>query len=103
MAGKRKKNDGGKAGTSRGLFPILLLSWGLLICAVILQVGLQIHMKQINYAMAGESKRRDLLLEENKRLKVERETLRSAGRIENLARERLNMDYPARDQIIFVK
>jgi len=103
VEGKRKKRGGGREGTSPGVFRALLFSGGLLVGAIILQVGLQIHMKQINYAIAGELKEREVLLEENKRLKVERETLRSTGRIETLARERLNMDYPTRDQIIFVK
>jgi len=88
---------------SPGGFRALLFFSVLLVGALILQVALQIHMKQIGYDIAGELKRREHLLEENKRLKVERATLRSAGRIEALARERLNMDYPAKDQIIFMK
>ncbi len=88
---------------SPGGFRALLFFSVLLVGVLILQVALQIHMKQIGYDIAGELKRREHLLEENKRLKVERATLRSAGRIEALARERLNMNYPAKDQIIFMK
>jgi cell division protein FtsL len=93
------EKEGGSGAAVWGLF----LSGALLLGALVFQVGLQLHMKQINYALARELKQQDLLQEENRRLKVERATLRSPERIERLARERLEMNYPARDQVIFVK
>lgn len=103
MRGKAKTPRGEKEGVSGAMVWGLFLSGGLLLGALVFQVGLQLHMKQINYALAREIKQRDLLQEENRRLKVERATLRSPERIERLARERLEMNYPARDQVIFVK
>lgn len=103
MRGKVKTSSGEKEGVSGSMVWGFLLSGGVLLGALVLQVGLQLHMKQINYALARELKAQAVLMEENRRLKVERETLRSPERIERLARERLEMNYPTRDQIVFVK
>jgi cell division protein FtsL len=53
--------------------------------------------------MAEELSIRDSLVEENKRLKVEYATLKSPVRIEAIARDRLGMYYPKRDQVTFLK
>jgi cell division protein FtsL len=92
MRRKGKTPPGEKDGVSGAVVWGLFLSGGLLLGALVFQVGLQLHMKQINYALAREMKQQEVLQEEKKRLNVERATLRSPERIERLARERLEMN-----------
>ncbi len=66
-------------------------------------VWFRISITNIDYGIAGEMHRRDVLLEENKRLKVEIATLKSPQRIESIARTKIGMVYPERDQVIFLR
>ncbi len=66
-------------------------------------VWLRISITNIDYRIAEEMHRRDSLLEENGRLKVEIATLKSPRRIESIARTKLGMNYPEREQVIFLK
>ncbi|MBN2538818.1 MAG: cell division protein FtsL [Deltaproteobacteria bacterium] len=66
-------------------------------------VWFRISITNIDYRIAEEMHHRDSLLEENGRLKVEIATLKSPRRIETIARTKLGMIYPERDQVIFLK
>ncbi len=66
-------------------------------------VGSHIHMTDLEYRIASELTSRDQLLEEQKRLRVELATLKSPQRIEAIAREKLQMTYPERKQVILLK
>jgi len=66
-------------------------------------VWFRIGITNIDYQIAGEMNRRDILLEENKKLKVEIATLKSPRRIESIARAKLGMHYPERGQVIFLR
>jgi cell division protein FtsL len=46
---------------------------------------------------------REQIMEEQTKLKVELATLRSPRRIETIAREKLQMTYPERTQVIVLK
>ena len=69
----------------------------------LIYVWFRVSITNIDYRIAGEMHRRDGLLEENRKLKVEITTLKSPRRIESIARTKLGMRYPERDQVIFLK
>ena len=92
----RKKGEGWKV--------VRLIVVALLVTATALTyVWFRISITSIDYRIAGEMHRRDALLEENRKLKVEIATLKSPGRIESIARAKLGMCYPERDQVIFLR
>ncbi len=62
-----------------------------------------IHMTELEYQIAREITRKEQFVEEQKRLKVELATLKSPQRIETIAREKLQMIYPERKQVILLK
>ena len=66
-------------------------------------VWFRISVTNINYRIAEEMHIRDGLLEKNRKLKIEIATLKSPHRIESIARTKLMMRYPERDQVIFLK
>jgi len=57
-------------------------------------------MTDLEYKVAEEMNRKEKLLEEQRKLKVEVATLKAPNRIDSIARERLQMVYPQREQII---
>jgi cell division protein FtsL len=75
----------------------------ILMATILVYVWSHIHFTELNYLMAEELSIRDSLVEENRRLKVEYATLKSPGRIETIARDKLGMYYPERDQVTFLK
>lgn len=91
-----------------GLFSRISYSTWIFITAVLmlvalLYVGSHIHMTQLEYEVAQEITRKEKLLEEQARLKMELATLKAPPRIESIAREKLQMTYPERQQVIVVK
>ncbi|MDD5723097.1 MAG: cell division protein FtsL [Syntrophales bacterium] len=81
----------------------LMLVALLFMATALVYVWFRIGITNIDYRIAGEMHRRDILLEENRKLKVEIETLKSPSRIEAIARAKLGMRYPERDQVIFLR
>ncbi len=74
-----------------------------LMATALIYVWSHLHFTKLNYLIAEEISIRDNLIEENKRLKIEYATLRSPQRIEAIARDKLGMHYPEREQVIFIK
>lgn len=66
-------------------------------------VWCHVSVTKINYRIAEELQRRDLLREETKRLKIEIATLKSPQRIETIARNELELNYPGKEQVIFLR
>ncbi len=66
-------------------------------------VWCHIHITELNYDIAREIKLRDRLLKENNELKMEIGMLKSPARIEAFARDKLQMHYPERDQVVILK
>lgn len=66
-------------------------------------VWFHIQATRINYQIAEEIQSKNKLDEENRRLRVEIATLTSPQRIETIARIKLKMCYPKRDQVVFLK
>ena len=79
----------------------------LLICLVmviaIIYVWPHINMTQLEYQIAEEMSIKQRLLEEKSKFKIEYGMLKSPQRIEDIAREKLQMTYPERDQVIYLK
>jgi len=69
----------------------------------LIYVWFNIKITRLNYEIASEMSRRDSLMEENRRLKLERATLKSSERIEKIARTKINMSYPEKDQLVFIR
>jgi len=80
-----------------------ILAVCVLVAAALLYVWSHLKNTQLKYQMAEEISIRDSLQEESRKLKVEIATLKSPKRIEAIAREKLNMSYPEREQVILIK
>jgi cell division protein FtsL len=74
-----------------------------LMAAALLYVWCHIHMTELEYQVAQELSSRERLAEEQAKLKLELATLKSPQRIETIAREKLQMTYPEREQVIVLK
>jgi cell division protein FtsL len=75
----------------------------ILMAVALLYVWSHIHMTELEYQIARELSVREQLLEQQTKLKVELATLKSPQRIETIAREKLQMTYPEREQVIVLK
>ena len=77
------------------------------LCAVmflpLLYVWPHIRMTELEYQVAEEMSVRRQLLEEREKLKIEYATLKAPQRIEVIAREKLQMTYPVRNQVVNIK
>ena len=62
-----------------------------------------IRMTELEYMIAEEMSIKERLMEEQRKLKVEIATLKSPQRLEAIAKEKLHMAYPTRDQVIILK
>ena len=93
--------------SGRLVFGLKQVPFLMVICAVMLlslcYVWPHIHMTELEYQIAEEMGNRQRLLEEREKLKVEYATLKSPQRIETMAREKLQMTYPERDQLVNLK
>lgn len=74
-----------------------------LMAVALIYVWSHIHMTELEYQIARELSGREQLIEEQAKLKVELATLKSPQRIETIAREKLSMVYPDREQVISIK
>jgi cell division protein FtsL len=75
----------------------------ILMAVALLYVWSHIHMTGLEYQIAQELNSREQIAEEQTKLKVELATLKSPRRIETIAREKLQMTYPERTQVIVLK
>jgi cell division protein FtsL len=69
----------------------------------LLYVWSHIHMTELEYQIARELSSGEQIKDERTKLKVELATLKSPRRIETIAREKLQMTYPERAQVIMLK
>lgn len=74
-----------------------------LMVVLLIYVGSHIHMTELEYQIARELSSKEQVTEEQAKLKVELATLKSPQRIEIIAREKLQMTYPEREQVILIK
>jgi len=74
-----------------------------LMAVLLIYVWSHIHMTELEYQIARELSNKEQSLEEQAKLKLELATLKSPQRIEIIAREKLQMTYPGREQVILLK
>lgn len=74
-----------------------------LMAVALIYVWSHIHMTELEYQVAREISTHERILNEQRKLKVELATLKSPQRIEKIAKEKLGMFYPTRDQVIILK
>ncbi len=74
-----------------------------LMAVLLIYVWSHIHMTELEYQIARELSSKEQFSEEQAKLKVELATLKSPQRIEIIAREKLQMTYPGREQVILLK
>lgn len=85
----------------RALFRNLLL--GLCLSAVaLLHVWVRLRVIQLGYALATASKVHSHLEQENRELKLELATLTSPERLQRMAKERLGLTEPEKNQVIIL-
>jgi cell division protein FtsL len=83
--------------------PSVILSIVILVAVMLVYVWSHLSYTQLKYQMAEEVAVRDALMEENRQLKVEVATLKSPRRIEPIAREKLKMIFPEKEQVVLIK
>ena len=83
--------------------PTLILALLVLVAVALVYVWSHLHNTQLKYRIAEEMTVREDLTEENRRLKMEIATLKSPQRIESIAREKLRLQYPEREQVVLIK
>lgn len=84
-------------------YSVLIVGVFVFMSVALAYVWSHIHMTTLEYRVAEALNRKERLLEEQRRLKLELATLKSPRRIEAIARERLGMTAPALDQVITLK
>ncbi len=84
-------------------FSSLIISFLILLGAFLAYVWSHIHFTELKYRIADEVSTQERLMEENRKLKVEIATLKSPQRVEAIARDKLGMQFPEREQVIFLK
>jgi len=73
-----------------------------LMAVALVYVWSHIRMTELEYKVAEEMIIKEKLIEEQNKLKVEIATLKSPQRLEAMAKEKLQMTYPTRDQFIIL-
>jgi cell division protein FtsL len=84
-------------------YPTFIVMTIVLMFVALIYVGSHIHMTELEYECAAQLNAHEQMLEEQKKLKLEYAMLKSPQRIEGIARDRLQMSYPERDQVIVLK
>lgn len=88
---------------SRIKYSILIPAFLVLLLTVLIYTWSHMHITELKYKIAREIKAKESLLEENNKLKVEVSMLKSPQRIESIARGRLGMNHPDKEQVIILK
>jgi cell division protein FtsL len=94
---------GGRLGFGLKHFPFIIAAACLVMVLSLIYVWPHIHMTELEYQIAEEMSVRQRLLDERGKLKIEYATLKSPQRIETIAREKLQMSYPERGQLVYLK
>ena len=84
-------------------YPTFIVVAIVLMFVALIYVGSHIHMTELEYKVTAELSVNEQMQEEQKKLKLEYAMLKSPQRIEGIARSRLLMSYPERDQVIVLK
>jgi len=85
-----------------GYSPFIVIAV-IIMAVAILYVWSHNYMTALEYRVASEISKKETLLEEQKKLRVEMATLKSPKRIAAIAMGKLQMTYPEREQVVFLK
>ena len=88
--------------TSRDLLALLLLA-GVLVGGLVLYAWPHFQMRQTAVATEQMQRERDRLIEENRKLRLEKASLEDLGRVEGIAETHLGLAKPAADRVVVVE
>ncbi len=83
-----------------GMWLLTGLLWLAVVVSALVQIGVVNWQRDLIQVWQREDGRRAQLQEENSRLLLERSTLTAHGRIDQLARKKLNMTEPDKVQVL---
>lgn len=86
----------------RGFFFLVLLL-GCMVSAALFYVWARIQVIGLGYEISKALKEESLLLEANRKLRLEIAELKSYGRIEKIAVEQLGMSKPTAEQVVVIR
>ncbi len=95
-----KEADAASFGVKYPTFIVVAL---VIMFVAVIYVGSHIRMTQMEYDVAAALSAKENLLEEQKKLKLELAMLKAPQRIEDIARNKLQMCYPDAEQVIVLK
>ena len=84
-------------------YPTFIVVTLILMFVALIYVGSHIRMTRMEYEIAAALSAKELLLEEQKKLKLEMAMLKAPQRIEKIALTKLQMSYPDAEQVIVLK
>jgi cell division protein FtsL len=84
-------------------YSVFLFVAFVLMAVAITYVWSHVQMTKLEYQVAEEMTRKEQMLEEQRKLKLEYATLKSPQRIEAIAKSSLNLSYPEGDQVIIIR
>ena len=84
-------------------YPTFIVVALVLMFVALIYVGSHIRMTRMEYDIAAALSAKELLLEEQKKLKLELAMLKAPQRIEQIALTKLQMSYPDAGQVIVLK
>ena len=74
-----------------------------LMSVLLCYVASHLQMTKLEYQIAEEISRKERMMDEQKKLKVEIATLKSPQRIAAIAMEKLQMTHPDKEQVVIIK
>ncbi|HAJ26725.1 MAG TPA: cell division protein FtsL [Syntrophus sp. (in: bacteria)] len=74
-----------------------------LMSVLLCYVASHLQMTKLEYQIAEEISRKERMMDEQKKLKVEIATLKSPQRIAAIAMEKLQMTHPEKEQVVIIK
>jgi cell division protein FtsL len=98
----KEEPESGHFLASLGYSPFIFIAVVIMAVAIV-YVWSHNYMTALEYRVASEISKKETLLEEQKKLRIELATMRSPKRIASIAMERLQMTYPEREQVVFLK
>jgi cell division protein FtsL len=93
-----QREEGGSKRNSLCLIAMLLT---IMLCFFIF-LWVRIYILETGYRISSTLKQHERLLQENRELRIERASLRSPSRIENIAKSKLGMVEPDNSQVVII-
>ncbi|MBN1548430.1 MAG: cell division protein FtsL [Syntrophaceae bacterium] len=98
----KEEAESGRTLSRLGYSPFIVIAV-VMMSVAIAYVWSHNYMTSLEYRVAAEISKKETFLEEQRKLRVELATLKSPQRIASIARDKLQMTYPEREQVVFMK